>query len=264
MAMPVQRVVDNVSKTRLWLSAKADLRFYLHRVLWEVGFPWTRLEPTPLSEIFPGIEDQDESLEIVHPFERKRGTSMELEELMVVLAIARFRHARRALEIGTFDGNTALNLALNLGEGGRVVTIDLPPDGDSLAGNAVPGSAYADGKPAAFERRQYVGHPASARIRQVFGDSAKLDWNEIEGGIDLAFIDGDHSSPYVANDTRNALSVLSPDGVVLWHDYEWRQVSAVIDGAVARGARIHWIQSTRLAVATFEDPLAASSAFRWP
>src|SRR6185503_17725487 len=129
-AMPgtVQRVVDNFGKANRWLHSSRDVRFYLHRVLWDVGFPWTRLRPSPLSSIFPDIDSVSDSVEVAHPFERTRGTSMELEELMVVLAIARFCHARRALEIGTFDGNTALNLALNLSASGQVVTIDLPPE----------------------------------------------------------------------------------------------------------------------------------------
>lgn len=264
MPGPIRRILDIMAQARMLSRSVSDVRFFLHRVLWDAGFPWTRLEPTPLARIFPGIEHAAESIEVVHPFERTRGTSMELEELIAVLAIARFRGARRAVEIGTFDGNTALNLALNLGPDGRVVTIDLPPGGDPAAANAAAGSIDERGMPTAFERRQYVGHPAASRIQQVYGDSARLDWKALGGPFDLAFIDGDHSPPYVAGDTRNVLSVLVPGGIVLWHDYHWHPVSAVVDGAVARGASIQWIRSTRLAVATIEDPSAAADAFRWP
>lgn len=258
----VQRVVDNVGKANRWLHSSRDVRFYLHRVLWDVGFPWTRLRPTPLTAIFPDIDRVNDSLEVVHPFERTRGTSLELEELIVVLSIARFRGVRRALEIGTFDGNTALNLAVNLAADGQVVTIDLPPEGDAGAINAHPDSMYADGRPAAFARRQYENHPAAERIRQIYGDSARLDWSALNASFDLAFIDGDHSAGYVAEDTRNVLSVLRPGGVVLWHDYEWRSVAEVIDAAVGRGQPIHWIAGTRLAVATFDDPVGARHRFR--
>jgi predicted O-methyltransferase YrrM len=264
MPGPIRRIIDLMGEVRLWSRSMSDVKFFLHRVLWDAGFPWTRLEPTPLAHIFPGIERATESLEVVHPFERTRGTSMELEELMVVLAIARFRGARRAVEVGTFDGNTALNLAINLGPEGRVVTIDLPPDGDPRAGNAAAGSIYAGGRPTPFARRQYAKHPAASRIRQVYGDSAGLDWTALGGPFDFAFIDGDHSAAYVEGDTRSALSVLAPGGTVLWHDYDWREVAAVIDGAVARGAPITWIRSTRLAVATIADPAAVADAFRSP
>jgi predicted O-methyltransferase YrrM len=170
---------------------------------------------------------------------------------------------RRAVEVGTFDGNTALNLALNLGAEGRVVTIDLPPEGDPGAGQGAD-SLYAGGRPANFVRRQYEGHPAAGRIHQVFGDSARLDWSSIGGPFDLAFIDGDHSASYVASDTRNALSVLRPGGIVLWHDYDWRSVAGVLDRAAARGVPVRWIGGTRLAVAVVPDPAAASAGFEAP
>jgi len=264
MPGPLRRIADLMGEARLWARSMPAVRFFLHRVLWDAGFPWTRLTPTPLARVFPGIERAAGSVEVVHPFERTRGTSLELEELIAVLAIARFRGARRAVEVGTFDGNTALNLALNLGPEGRVVTIDLPPDGDPHAANAGAGSIYAGGRPTPFERRQYADHPAATRIRQVHGDSARLDWSALGGPFDFALIDGDHSAAYVAGDTRHVLSVLAPGGTVLWHDYDWHDVAAVIDAAAARGAPIAWIRSTRLAAATIMDPAAVADTFRWP
>jgi predicted O-methyltransferase YrrM len=160
----------------------------------------------------------------------------------------------------TFDGSTTLNLAINVAPDGRVVTLDLPPEGDPIS--ATLGLlAYDAGKPASFVRRQYVGHPAESRIQQVYGDSAALDWRGLGGPFDLAFINGDHSSLYVCSDTRNALSVLRPGGIVLWHDYEWRSVAAPIDAAFKRGERIYWIRGTRLAVGTFADPTKSAASF---
>jgi predicted O-methyltransferase YrrM len=250
---------DNLSKLGPWIRSSAHVRFFLNRALWESGYPWTRLYPTPIDAIFPGIERMIDPVLIAHPFERERGTSMELEEVVAAASITRFCGAARVVEVGTFDGNTTLNLALNVAAGGRVITLDLPPEGDPTAANAAAG--YEGGKPAPFQRRQYVGHPAAERIEQVYGDSATLDWSRLGGPFDLAFIDGDHSSAYVRSDTRNALSVLRPGGVVLWHDYEWRSVAAPLDRAVERGERIHWIRGTRLAVAVFPDPAASAARF---
>ncbi|NBV45889.1 MAG: class I SAM-dependent methyltransferase [Planctomycetia bacterium] len=108
--------------------------------------------------------------------------------------------------------------------------------------------------PTDYGARVYDGHPAAARIRQVLADSATLDWQSLGGPFDLAIIDGDHSSPMVASDTRGVLSVLAPGGIVLWHDYEWRTVARVVDRAVAARQRIAWIAGTRFAIGIFPDP----------
>jgi predicted O-methyltransferase YrrM len=100
-----------------------------------------------------------------------------------------------------------------------------------------------------------------SRIEQVYGDSAKLDWSTLGGPFDLVLIDGDHTTPYVLADTRKALSVLAAGGIILWHDYEWRSVSAAIDTAVRRGEPIHWIRGTRLAIGIFPDPVASIARF---
>jgi predicted O-methyltransferase YrrM len=83
-----------------------------------------------------------------------------------------------------------------------------------------------------------------------------MDWSTVGDGFDLAFIDGDHTEPYVRSDTENVLTVIRPGGVVVWHDYERRAVSTVLDKAASRGAPISWVSKTRIAVGTFADPLA--------
>jgi len=247
---------DNLLKAGLWLRSPRLVRFHMNRALWDLGYPWTRLQPIALDQLFPGIVASPVVLELVRPFERRRGTSLELEELITILAIQRFIGATRIVEVGTFDGNTTIHLALNAGSAGRVVTIDLPPQGAATTDYA------GTGGPAPFSQRQYEAHPAATRVSQVLGDSAALDWSALGGPFDLIFIDGDHRSRYVRSDTRNALSVLRPGGVILWHDYEYRSVSAVLDAAAARGERIHWIQGTRIAVGFFDSPRESECHFQ--
>jgi predicted O-methyltransferase YrrM len=89
----------------------------------------------------------------------------------------------------------------------------------------------------------------------------KLDWNALNRPFDLAFIDGDHTSPYVLSDTRNTLSVLNPGGIVIWHDYDSSSVASVLDRAAEQGEPIYWIQGTRLAAARFDDPRESMQNF---
>jgi len=241
-------VRDNWLKAGMLLRSPGATRFSLNRALWDIGYPWTHLTPTPLDRLFPGIVAHPATLELVRPFDRQRGTSVELEELIVILAIQRFTNATRVAEVGTFDGNTTIHLALNAGPDGRVVTIDLPPEGADTTDYA------RTGRPAPFARRQYDRHPAASRIRQVLGDSAVLDWSTLGGPFDLVFIDGDHRAEYVRADTKNALGSLRPGGLILWHDYEYRSVSGVLDPAARAGERIHWIRGTRIALGIFDSP----------
>jgi predicted O-methyltransferase YrrM len=253
MGTKLEYIRNNILKVGCWMRSSEQVRFYLNKALWEgTGYPWTKLSPKPLEELFPGIENLADSIEVAHPFSRLRGTSVELDELIVILSILRFTKAKRVIEIGTFDGNTTLNLALNVGEDGEIVTIDLPPTSDESLKN---GNTDLR-QPCEFEKRQYVDHPRGDIVRQVYGDSRTMDWSTVGDGFDLAFIDGDHTEPYVRSDTENVLTVIRPGGVVVWHDYERRAVSTVLDKAASRGAPISWVSKTRIAVGTFADPLA--------
>jgi predicted O-methyltransferase YrrM len=208
-----------------------------------------------LAEIFPGIENME--LVLPRAFDRNAapriGASITVNEACHLAAIARWLDAARALEIGTYDGNTALLLAANVAGDGRVVTVDLPPDFTKDQQRALTSS---DGEFNLTDRRelgrQTKNHPLGARIEQVYGDSAELDWASLGGPFDLIFIDGCHAEAYVDSDTRNAMQHLKPRGVIVWHDYGMiPEVSQVID-RFARDVdsmQTTAIEGTRLAIA---------------
>lgn len=208
------------------------------------------LPRVPLFKILPGIEE----FEVVLPraFDRKAGTSISVEEAVNLGAISKGVKARKALEIGTYDGNTAMLLAANMAVEGVVVTVDLPPDFDLAQQDSL---AFSDGEfnltPRDQLARQYQRHILSGRIRQVYGDSAKLDWCGIGGPFDLVFIDGCHSEAYIQSDSHNALKHLAPGGVIIWHDYGMiPAVSKVVDRLAQEitTMRVYAIEGTRLAV----------------
>src|SRR5262245_55644007 len=78
-----------------------------------------------LCDLFPGINSS--SVVLRKPESRVVGWSLDLQELVHLLAVLRFTGASRILEVGTYDGFTTLNLAANLPLGGSVATVDLPP-----------------------------------------------------------------------------------------------------------------------------------------
>jgi predicted O-methyltransferase YrrM len=199
------------------------------------------------------------------------GPSISLEEAGILCAIERYFKARTVLEIGTSDGGTTLALAANLEDGGTVTTLDLPPDFDIARDRS--SLAFPNERINVTSRiqlsRQFRSHPLSSRIHQVFGDSAKIDWNTLGGPFDLIFIDGCHTSAYVESDTANALRNLATPGVVVWHDYGlYRDVSAAVDSVAgsSEDLRVVAIRDTRLAVglrcAVGEGDFAENSSMR--
>ena len=204
-----------------------------------------RIPRVHISQIFPGIETVNVNL--VNLYQRKIGLSMDAAEVMALCAFEKLIDARNVLEIGTYDGNTTLNLAANLPAHGRVTTIDLPQNWDRRFLYDVPGNYWN-----VTDRNrigiQFQGTQYEGQIRQVLGDSAAVDWHELNPPFDLIFIDGCHYRDYVKADTENALRNLRPGGVIVWHDYgDIKDVSSVVD-EMAHKISVQIVRGTRLAV----------------
>ena len=117
---------------------------------------------------------------------------MNLAELAVLAsAAAATRVGDEIIEIGTFDGRTTLNLAINSKPHLDVFTLDLPPD-------VTPKFALAQGESAFVQKlrsgRHFLEVPAewagpAGRITQLFGDSATFDWSVHLGRAGLVFVD---------------------------------------------------------------------------
>lgn len=166
-----------------------------------------------LARMFPGLDEQVVTLQVGA---RHRNGEVSLPELALLAALARHLEPKRILEIGTFWGLTTSNLAAQFGGDVEIVTIDLPKGQRPLLQSDGWNARYypmATGHLSALER------PGGPRIRQVLGDTATLSSADVGAGYDFVFIDGSHALPYVANDTRLALAVASPQAVLLWHDY---------------------------------------------
>jgi hypothetical protein len=142
--------------------------------------------------------------------------------LAYLVTIAKTLEARKLFEIGTYNGVTALTLAVNLPEA-TVHTLDLPADaqpvlrlGPSDASNIIP-----------FATRAYEGRPEGRRVVQHFSDSATFDYTPFRNSCELVYVDGAHSFDYVRNDTVAAFEMVSDRGAIVWDDY-WRRMPDVV------------------------------------
>lgn len=205
------------------------------------------LERRPIEHVLP--HGGSASFTVLHAGRRSAGTSTTLFELSCVLMALAEVGAKRALEIGTFDGNTTLNLARNLPDDGRVVTIDLPVDAPAEWSLQVEGEQMKNVTDRRIVGEQFKGHALEPKIEQVFGDSAKLDFSKLGGPFDLAFIDGCHDYAYVKSDTDRVLSVMRPGGIVMWHDYALMEsVSRAVDEYRGRFDGLCALEGTRIAL----------------
>ena len=130
-------------------------------------------------------------------------------ELFCLGAVTRASGARRIFEIGTFDGATTLQLALNSPPDAVIHTLDLPADAVDRTRNPLLAQerGYAL-KPASGAR--LVGTPVRAKIRQLYGDSAAFSAEPFAAQMDLVVIDGSHAREYVRSDSALARAMARP------------------------------------------------------
>jgi hypothetical protein len=182
----------------------------------------------------------------------KADGNVNLAELAILAqAAAATPPGASVVEIGTFDGRTTLNLAVNAAQA-RVFTLDLPPD-ERAAFALAPGERQYVDKPQPGARFRACGpawRAASQRITQLLGDSATFDWTPYAGTAGLVFVDGSHAYDYVRKDSETAMRLVANGGIVLWHDYgRWEGVSRALDELEAeRRLGLRHIAGTSLVV----------------
>jgi len=206
----------------------------------------TKLPTVPWHEALPR-----KPVSIVEP--RKRSGDVSLAELAVLAsAAAAVTNGDEIVEIGTFDGRTTLNFAVNAPLHLRIFTLDLPPDVIPKFDLAQGERAYVD-KPGSgrhFAQPRPELAAAAARITQAYGDSATFDFAPHHGRAGLVFVDGSHAYDYVLADSATARRLVAPDGIVLWHDYGvWDGVTRALEelDATARLGLKH-IRGTSLVI----------------
>jgi predicted O-methyltransferase YrrM len=133
--------------------------------------------------------------------------------------------ARSVLEIGTFTGYSSISMALNLPDGGRIVSLDVNEETTAVARRYAEEASVAD-------RIDY-------RVGSAIDELQKLD-----GPFDLVFIDADKES-YV-DYYENVLPKLSERGCIVADNVLWSGRVLDEDGD----------ESTR-AIKAFNDHIAA-------
>lgn len=163
---------------------------------------------------------------------KSRG-NVRLSELAILAkAAALVSSGQEIVEIGTFDGRTTLNLAVNSSPASSVFTIDLPANAETRFALRNSDREFTD-KPISGERYLRCATPwrdGAAKIVQFMGDSATFDWSAHYGKAGLVFVDGAHSYEYALHDSEVAFKLAAPGAMIIWHDYGvWEGVTRALD-----------------------------------
>jgi predicted O-methyltransferase YrrM len=160
-----------------------------------------------------------------------QGNTTHFESVVINLFTKHF-DPKKVFEIGTFDGRTTLNIAVNAMPHTKIYTIDLPKDTTNKTELSVSGSdqnlinTNVTGSRFLSQEGSSLIH--DKEIIQLIGDTASFDFSPYYNTIDLVFVDGAHTYEYVKNDTEIALKMLrNGKGVILWHDYDHKHQGSV-------------------------------------
>ena len=161
-----------------------------------------------LESLIPGLEATPITL---IDFRNEYG-GVSFREAQVLTASIRVLQPKVLFEFGTFHGATTVQLAANSSAEAAVHTIDLAED-DPLRGD----TKTVDVSPVQVGRC-YRGTPWEGRIHQLFGDTTKFDFSQFDGKCDWIFVDAAHTYECAVADSRTALRMISPGGIIFWHD----------------------------------------------
>jgi predicted O-methyltransferase YrrM len=161
-------------------------------------------------------------------------------ELEIIVALVRSVAPRTMIEIGLAQGRTAKAILRECATIDRYIGVDTTPD-------------YRPKLRSQWtERSDEPGYLAmdDPRFERILMPRGSFDLAPDDlPPVEAMFIDGDHSSDAVAHDNNLARHVVTPGGIIIWHDYHNAgvEVSRVLDDDVRRGCPIRHIEHTWLA-----------------
>jgi predicted O-methyltransferase YrrM len=165
--------------------------------------------------------------------------------------------AHLMFEFGTATGRTAYLWARNSPADAKVVTLTLGPD-EVASYHRQAGDADLDVQNALEESKftsfYYSDTPVASKVVQLYGDSKTFDERPWEGQCDLVFVDGSHARSYVQSDSRKALRLARPGGLVLWHDYRGPEISGVYETLNELAREVPLVHIARTSLVAYRLP----------
>ena len=147
--------------------------------------------------------------------EEKEDGNIRISELGILAQLSKeCEEGSLIFEIGTFDGRTTVNLAINAPLSCQVLTLDLPPEQATKHELASGESHYVDKPKPGVKYRKYakIYQNEIARVSQLLGDSATYDYQGYINKCALVFVDGSHAYDYAKSDSYVAMQLVKMNG----------------------------------------------------
>lgn len=161
--------------------------------------------------------EKEEEISIKLPYINRLGY-MNRDEMVFLAHFIKWLQPEKVFEIGTFDGLTTVNMAMNCPEEATVYTLDIPEEDVNESKFTID----TINSPMVYneERKKYI---KSTHLKQKIvvleEDSATFNFSPFKGKIDLFLVDGSHTYEYCYSDSLKAYESVKKGGVILWHDY---------------------------------------------
>ena len=142
------------------------------------------------------------------------------QEAWIIASLSKI--SKNIFEFGTCSGKTTYLMGLNSDNDTKITSITLSKneisevtkkkeDNEVSFRNIVNESIYS--------KFLFSGEDVEKKIKVIFQNSLEFNHQKYIGKMDLIFIDGGHTYSAVKNDSEKAFSMLSKNGIILWHDY---------------------------------------------
>jgi Methyltransferase domain len=174
------------------------------------------------------------------------GGGMSFGELVILARTTKVLKPKTVFEMGSYNGMTTAVFVLNTESNAQILTLDLP-------------SSEAQSNPQLTSDQELVSNrnllsvPRAlglSRYTQLLCDSMKFDPSPYTDSINLGLVDAAHDAVHVENDTIKMAKMMSPDGIVFWHDYGGKgalRPLALYLEALAKRCPLYRIRGTSLA-----------------
>lgn len=190
-------------------ARSANARYVLNHLKW---LERDEIPSAYLTQLFPEGADAEVTvkIDVEHPYELPYG------ERLLLASMAQIIQPSTIFEFGTFTGRTTKLLA-DAAPDAIIHTLDLPDEEIKWEEwmREVIGTAFS------------AEDAYTSRIIQHRVNSRKFDFQPLRGAVDLVFVDASHAYGDVLHDSHRALEIVSPQGVVLWDDYDPNQAGVV-------------------------------------
>lgn len=127
---------------------------------------------------------------------------------------------KRCLELGSFEGRSAVFMLERLPEGGSLTCVDTWEGGADLSPDEMKGAEER------FDRNTATAlgarsSPVTFLKRKELSVQALADMIVRRNQFDLIYIDASHTAPDVLTDAVMAFRLLAPKGIMIFDDYYW-------------------------------------------